>query len=60
MTNTLGGGVAQRLCNGLPRDGPGFDSRWERCKNQQTNKQLDVSAFGFYGNTLNQYVFYLF
>ena len=23
--------VAQRYRNGLPRDGPGFDSRWERC-----------------------------
>ena len=23
-----------RLCNGLPRNGPGFDSRWERCKNR--------------------------
>ena len=22
--------VAQRYCNGLPRDGPGFDSRWGR------------------------------
>ena len=21
-------GVAQRLCNGLPRNDPGFDSRW--------------------------------
>ena len=26
--------MAQRLCNGLPRDGPGFDSRWERGKNR--------------------------
>ena len=25
-------GVAPLLCNGLPPDGPGFDSRWERCK----------------------------
>ena len=24
-----GAGVVQRLCNGLPRDSPGFDSRWE-------------------------------
>ena len=29
-----GAGVAQRLCNGLPRDDPGFDSQWERCKNR--------------------------
>ena len=27
-------GVAQRLCNGLPRNDPGFDSRWGRCKNR--------------------------
>ena len=26
--------VAQRLCNGLPSDSPGIDSRWERCKNR--------------------------
>ena len=25
-------GVAQRWCNGLPRDGLGFDARWEMCK----------------------------
>ena len=24
--------VKQRLCNGLPRNDPGFDSRWGRCK----------------------------
>ena len=30
----VGAGVAQGWCNGLPRDGPGFDSRWERCKNR--------------------------
>ena len=29
-----GAGVAQRLCNGLPCDGPGFDSRSERCINR--------------------------
>ena len=29
-----GAGVAQQLCNGLPRDGPGFDSRWGWCKNR--------------------------
>ena len=29
-----GSGVAQRLCNGLPREGPLIDSRWERCKNR--------------------------
>ena len=28
--------VAQRLCNGLPRDGPEFDSCWERCPSQGT------------------------
>ena len=28
-----GAGVAQRLCNGLPRNDPGFDFRWGRCKN---------------------------
>ena len=27
-------GVAQRLCNGLPRGGHGFDSRWELCKSR--------------------------
>ena len=27
-------GAAQRLCNGLPCDGPGFDSRLERCINR--------------------------
>ena len=32
--NSCGAGVAQRKCNGLPRDGPGFDSRWEQCKNR--------------------------
>ena len=30
----LHSGVAQRLCNGLTRDGPGFDSRWVLCKNR--------------------------
>ena len=34
LQNNLGAGVVQRLCNGLPRDGPGFDFRWERCKNR--------------------------
>ena len=29
-----GAGVAQRLYNGLPRNDPGFDSRWGRCKNR--------------------------
>ena len=29
-----GAGVAQRYCNGLPCDGPGFDARWGRCKNR--------------------------
>ena len=32
--NKCGAGVAQRLCNALPCDGPGFDSRWEQCKNR--------------------------
>ena len=27
-------GVVQRLCNGLPRNDPGFESRWGRCKNR--------------------------
>ena len=31
---TIGAGVAQRLCNGLPNDGLWFDSRWARCKNR--------------------------
>ena len=26
--------MTQRKCNGLPRDGPGFDFRWELCKNR--------------------------
>ena len=29
-----GADVAQRLCNGQLRDDPGFDYRWENCKNQ--------------------------
>ena len=29
-----GAGVAQRLCNGLPRNDPGFDSWWGRCKSR--------------------------
>ena len=29
-----GAGVAQQLCNGLPRDNPGFNSQWEWCKNR--------------------------
>ena len=29
-----GAGVAQQLCNGLPHDGLGFESRLERCKNR--------------------------
>ena len=32
----IGAGVAQRWCNGLPHYGPGFDSRWERCKEQDS------------------------
>ena len=31
QTYLCGACVAQRWCNGLPRDGPGFDSQWERC-----------------------------
>ena len=27
-----GAGVVRWLCNGLPRNDPGFDSRWGRCK----------------------------
>ena len=23
--------MPQRKCNGLPCDGPGFESQWERC-----------------------------
>ena len=34
LINVCGAGVVQLLCNGLPRDGPGFDSRWEWCKNR--------------------------
>ena len=34
FTRDDGAGVAQRLYNGLPRDGPGFDFLWERCKNR--------------------------
>ena len=30
----IGAGVAQRLCNGLPRNDTEFDSRWRRCKNR--------------------------
>ena len=26
--------VAQLQCNGLPRDGPGFDSQWVLCINR--------------------------
>ena len=26
--------MAQRLCNGLPHDGPGFNSRLKQCKNR--------------------------
>ena len=29
-----GAGMAQRLCNGLPRNDPGFNSRRGRCKNR--------------------------
>ena len=25
--------LARHSGSGMPRDGPGFDSRWERCKN---------------------------
>ena len=32
-----GAGVAQQLRNGLPRDGPGFDSRWGPCKNRASS-----------------------
>ena len=33
-THFCGAGVAQQLCNGLPRNDPGFGSWWGRCKNQ--------------------------
>ena len=33
-------GVAQRLRNGLPRDGPGFDFRWVRCKKRASRPSL--------------------
>ena len=26
--------VVEHVCNGLPLEGPGFDSRWEWCKNR--------------------------
>ena len=29
--DTSGACVVQRYSNGLPHDGPGFDSRWDRC-----------------------------
>ena len=29
-----GAGMLHWLCNGLPRDGLGFDSQWEWCINQ--------------------------
>ena len=32
--NESGPGVAQQLCKGLPRNDPGFYSRWGRCKNR--------------------------
>ena len=31
ISSSQGAGVAQRQSNGLPRNGPGFDSRLERC-----------------------------
>ena len=32
-----GAGMAQRLCNGMPCNDPGFDSRWGRCTNQASH-----------------------
>ena len=34
FSHNNGAGVAQRLCNGLPCDDLGFDSRSERCINR--------------------------
>ena len=32
-----GAGMAQWLCNGLPRNDPGFDSQWGWCKNRASS-----------------------
>ena len=31
-----------QLYNGLPCDGPGFDSRWERCRNRATRPSQET------------------
>ena len=45
-------GVAQYwLCNGLPRDGQGFNSRWERCKNQASRPLLETAPLMLFSHT---------
>ena len=33
----VGAGVTERLYTELPRDGPGFDSLWQQCKNRASH-----------------------
>ena len=58
-----GAGVAQRWCNGLPRNDPGFDSRWYGVKTElhilrkgQSMGALSLNDFAVDGmlNTTNQ------
>ena len=54
--NCHGAGVVQRLCNDLPRNDPGFNSRWECCTKQAsrpsqgTVNDLVVNGMLYYTN----------
>ena len=50
-----GAGVAQRLCNGLPDKGTGFDSRRGQCKNRASHPSQGTVNGGdlAVGGTLN-------
>ena len=46
----IGAGLVQRWCNGLSRDGQGFDSRWDQCK-KRASRPLQGTVNG--GASLN-------
>ena len=43
--SVCGADVEQRVCNGLPRNDSGFDSRWERCKNRDRQTRVFLYLF---------------
>ena len=46
ISELAGAGMAQQLCNGLPRNDLGFDSQWGRCKNQASHPSQETENGG--------------